>query len=80
MKTGSGAQDIYCPRLWYYKYLTFLDAKDQSQRSGQDSLGDEAGTSGNVSIVNNTQSYVIFFFIVVQPTSYALEMKLHLHY
>ncbi|CAK1596321.1 unnamed protein product [Parnassius mnemosyne] len=55
MKTGSGIQDIYCPKLWYYEYLTFLDEKDLSQRIGQDSLDDGAGSSGSIT-GNETQN------------------------
>ncbi|CAG4953319.1 unnamed protein product [Parnassius apollo] len=55
MKTGSGIQDIYCPKLWYYEYLTFLDEKDLSQRTGQDSLDDGAGSSGSIT-GNETQN------------------------
>ena len=46
MKSGTGADEVYEPKLWYYKLLSFLDDQDipQNSRSNVDSDDDKSGT------------------------------------
>ncbi|CAG4969007.1 unnamed protein product [Parnassius apollo] len=72
MKTGSGVQDIYCPKLWYYEYLTLLDEKDLSQRTGQDSLDDGAVSSGSSSEKVLEASYELSLLIAKAKKSHTI--------
>ena len=46
MKSGTGADEVYEPKLWYYKLLSFLDDQDipRNSRSNVDSDDDKSGT------------------------------------
>ena len=46
--TGTGTEDVYVPKLWYYEHLLFLDEKDVT-RPGRDDLSDEGDDNEKVS-------------------------------
>jgi len=49
-RTGSGADDVYQPKLWYYNMLSFLDDQDTPRNSRSNIESDVENSASEVSL------------------------------